>query len=97
MRHGQGKLLANLGGVQLDAQLLNFSLQPDNTIINLLPAGSADWPWLQQGQRGPEKLGPQRMEASPTDAEYLTGGGYRPVPAERLQDQAKPSLGLRRS
>jgi hypothetical protein len=95
MRHGQRDFFTDLGGAQLDLEVLDRGLQGRHTVLGWL---LCRWPArllrLKPVQRRTEEFSPQCMKAPPTDAQQPSRFGDSPFPGERFQDQAEPSLSL---
>jgi hypothetical protein len=99
MWHGQGDLLADLGGTQLQAQIPQLTLQagdPSIGILRLLPR-PASRARLQAAHGGLQQLPAQLMEAALADVQGQRGLCNRAPARQRLQEHPQPGLGLVRA
>jgi hypothetical protein len=95
VRHGQGDLLPDLGGAQLQPQVAHLRLQGRRPPARVArrprrPARRARLQRLKGGLQGPVAQG---VEAPLADAQRLRGRGGRPAAGQHLQEHGQPGLG----
>jgi hypothetical protein len=99
VRHGQGDLLADLGGAQVQAQLAHLGLQFRHPRVGAGPAGNrpAARARLQAVQGALQQPAAQVVEAPLGEPQGQGALGHRPPAGQGVQEHPQPGLGLGRA